>query len=442
VLDAGCGEGVFLQHLTHAPPWRAHTPATPAPAVFEKPDFIHVRELHGLDVVQSDLLHAIDVTAPPKLGYGWTRFEKLDISIWKGGLEVPNTSFKGIECIVATEVIEHLPEHAVDSFAPVLLGNYAPRLLLVTTPCFDYNERFRAPGDADETWGFPDPTNRTSRIFRHPDHKFEWTLDECAEWCKAVAEEWGYEVTINGLGSSITKDPWGRDGDTVRASHAVTFRRREDTKWATARAAKYAEWASKKANADGTQPHRLLATHRYEAHVGAEKPGTREDIAAAVKETIQDIGSLNVTIFELWREDAVSTICGGWLEVLIDVLEKDDAFVVEKEGNAADDWKVQLPGVELHSKNPWQSAAKPDDAWGEGESSETTDDTETYADEDEYGEYVEDEYDGDYWGETEDGWAASDAEEWSKDESDAGAVKTWEEWKPTPGWFVESNSWD
>ncbi|KAH9960904.1 hypothetical protein BC827DRAFT_1294816 [Russula dissimulans] len=440
VLDAGCGEGVFLQHLTHAPPWRAHTPETPAPAVFEKPDFIHVRELHGLDITRSDLLHAIDVTAPPKHGYGWTRFEQLDISVWEGGLEVPNAAFKDIECIVATEVIEHLPEHVVDSFAPVLLGNYAPRLLLLTTPCFDFNERFHAPGE--DIWGFPDPTSRTTRTFRHPDHRFEWTVDECVEWCKAAAEEWGYEVTISGLGCSITKDLWGRDGDTVRASQAVTFRRREGSQWATARAAKYAKWASK--TADDARHHLLLTTHHYEAHVDAEKPGTREDIAAAAKKTIQDIGSPDVTIFELWREDAVSTICGGWLELLIDVLDQDDSFAILKEGNAADDWKVQLPGVELHGRNPWQSTSKPEDPWGEGESSETTDDTETCEDDDEYeyGEYAQEEYDGDSWDETEDGWATSDAEERSKEDTGVNALKTWEEWKPTPGWIVEANSWD
>ncbi len=100
----GCGEGVFLQHLTHAPPWRSYTSSTPAPAVFEKPDFIHIRELHGLDVHKGDLQYAIDVTAPPKHTYGWTRFEQLDVSIWEGGLQVPNTAFKDIECIVATEV--------------------------------------------------------------------------------------------------------------------------------------------------------------------------------------------------------------------------------------------------------------------------------------------------------------------------------------------------
>jgi hypothetical protein len=412
--------------------------------VFEKPDFIHARELHGLDILHNDLMYAADITTPSKHAYGWTRFEQLDVSIWEGGLQVPNATFNGIECIVATEVIEHLPENVVDDFAPVLLGNYAPRLLLLTTPTFDFNERFSAPGDRN--WGFLDPTGRTSRIFRHDDHKFEWTVDECVKWCKAAGENWGYDVIIKGIGRSITKDPWGRDeDDTVHATQVVTFRRREGDDWTTKRSNKYSEWASTREQA---QSHNLLTTHRYEAHVGAEKPAAREEIAAAVKTTIQDIASPDVTIFEIWREDSVSTICGGWLEVLLDVLEQDDAFVVHKEGKNADDWKVELPGVELQGKTPWQTPARQDDAWGE--CSESTESTDTYDDEDDYAnDYEEEEdYDGDYWGETKDsGWAASESEGCSKeegwsestDESDIDTLKAWGEWRPAPGWIVDCN---
>jgi len=439
VLDVGCGEGVFLQHLTHAPPWRAYTSETPAPSVFQNPDFIHSRELHGLDIVHDDVLYAADITAPSKHAYGWTRFEQLDISIWEGGLQVPNPVFKGIECIVATEVIEHLSEDVADAFAPVLLGNYAPRLLLLTTPCFDFNERFSAPGE--EKWGFPDPTGRTARIFRHSDHKFEWTVDECVKWCKAAAEEWGYDVAIDGVGRSMTKDPWGRDAnaDALRASQVAVFRRREGDDWATRRAENYAKWASRRDTE--TEPHKLFVTHRYEAPVGAQSPAPREDIAAAVKSTIEDIGSSDVTIFEIWREDAVSTICGGWLEVLLDVLDNDDTFLLHKIGKNADDWKIELPGVELQVKNPWESPSK-HDAWGEA--SESADSSETYDEEEE--EYDEYEYDGDCWDETDGlGWAAaSDTESLSskdRDESDINTLKAWEEWRPAPGWIIDS-SWD
>ncbi|KAI9433092.1 hypothetical protein F5148DRAFT_1295565 [Russula earlei] len=63
---------------------------------------------------------------PPNKGYGWTRFEQLNMSSWEGGLQSPNPTFKGIECIVATEVVEHLPEDVLNTFAHILLGNHPP----------------------------------------------------------------------------------------------------------------------------------------------------------------------------------------------------------------------------------------------------------------------------------------------------------------------------
>jgi small RNA 2'-O-methyltransferase len=313
-----------------------------------------------------------------------------------------------------------------------LLGRYGPRLLLLTTPTYDFNASFSAPGD--QSWGIRDPTGRTDRVFRHLDHKFEWTVEECEAWSRAAAEEWGYEVTIDGIGRSITKDPWGRNSD-VRASQAITFRRREGSEWATRRAIKYAEWASSRDQGD---PHKVLATHQYEAHSGAEKLASREDIITAVKQTIQDIGSPTVTIFELWREDAVSTRCGGWLEVLVDVITQDASFVLHKEGTVAEDWKVELPGVELRGTNPWHNHIKGEDVWGE--ISESTDTETSYEEEEPYEDYDED-YDGEQWGETEEmGWTTSEAEGCNSEECDGdiNTLKAWAEWKPAPGWIIEA----
>jgi hypothetical protein len=450
-LDVGCGEGILMQHLTHTAPWRAYSPSTPAPAVFEKPDLIHLRDLHGLDIGHDDLLYAIDITEPRQHAYDWRRFEDLDVSIWEGGLQQPNTAFKGIDCIVATEVIEHLPEEVLTSFAPILLGNYAPRLLLLTTPSYDFNACFSAPGD--RKWGFPDPTMRTDRVFRHDDHKFEWTVDECVSWCRAVASDWGYDVIVDGIGRSTTKDPWGRGGDKIRASQAVTFRRREGTEWDTRRAARYAEWAS--GRVERGQPHKLLATHHYEAHAAAEKPASREDIAAAIKVAIQTIGAPDITIFELWREEAISSACGGWLEVLVDVVDQDTSFVLHRQGKDAEDWVVELPGVELRGRGPWQ------DAWVATPTPEDTeDDFEEYDDEEEYSEEYDDEeyseeYDDDEDDENEDdeeqdetpdvdasGWGTTEGEDWSMEKDDPDSIlKGWAEWKPTSECIIQT-SWE
>ncbi|KAG7097749.1 hypothetical protein E1B28_005070 [Marasmius oreades] len=73
------------------------------------------------------------------------RWESMTANIWKGGLEVVNDAFVGVECIVASEVIEHLPPDVFPFFSPVLLGIYQPRLLLITTPSYTFNARFTAP---------------------------------------------------------------------------------------------------------------------------------------------------------------------------------------------------------------------------------------------------------------------------------------------------------
>lgn len=170
-------------------------------------------------------------------------------------------------------------------------------------------------------------------------------MDECVEWCTAAVADWGYEVTIDGIGHPTTKGPWGRGGDKIRASQAVTFRRREGSERDTRRSTRYAEWASGKV--ERGQPPNLLAAHHYEAHAAAEKLASREDIVAAIKKAIRAIGAAEVTILELWREEAISPSCGGWIELLIDVVDQHVSFVQRREGKEAEEWVVELPGAEL-----------------------------------------------------------------------------------------------
>ena len=89
-----------------------------------------------------------------------------------------------------------------------MLGKYRPRILLLTTPNYCFNENF---GGFSTRPGFPDPTGRTDRVFRHDDHKFEWTPEEFRKWCETVADDYGYEVTIQGVGDGIYRRQAGEN---------------------------------------------------------------------------------------------------------------------------------------------------------------------------------------------------------------------------------------
>jgi hypothetical protein len=45
-----------------------------------------------------------------------------------------NEELNDYQCMTALEVIEHLPEHTLQRFGAIVLGEYRPSLLLVTTP--------------------------------------------------------------------------------------------------------------------------------------------------------------------------------------------------------------------------------------------------------------------------------------------------------------------
>lgn len=101
--------------------------------------------------------------------------------------------------------IEHLDEPALQQFAPTIFGKYRPRIVLITTPNYCFNDNFGE--DLSTRPGFPDPTGRTNRVFRHEDHKFEFTPEEFKKWCETIGDDYGYEVHIQGIGAGIYRVP-------------------------------------------------------------------------------------------------------------------------------------------------------------------------------------------------------------------------------------------
>ncbi|KAH9916169.1 uncharacterized protein B0H18DRAFT_858656, partial [Fomitopsis serialis] len=365
VLDVGCGEGSLISCLCNPAPWLPPPPqsilesfatvhseasvatstvtadAAPFAARLDHPteDFLHPLKVIGLDISTTDLEYATQATEPSDWRLRW---EPLEVEIWEGGLEAVNPAFVGMECIVATEVIEHLPEDVLAHFAPVLLGAYQPHLLLITTPSFTFNARFTAP-DAPRTArsGYPDPTQRTDRIFRHHDHKFEWTPEEFAEWCATVAETWGYDVEVGGVGRAAEKDEWGRDEALGYASQVAAFTRRDGEGWDEKRSMRFQQVREVQGCDEGQ--HKLLATHQHLAHEKACQPLPLHERGEIIKRTMIDSRSNPIQLGDLWWEESVATACGGWMELMVDAIAQHAGLRLDaSKETSMSDWTAEL----------------------------------------------------------------------------------------------------
>jgi hypothetical protein len=70
-------------------------------------------------------------------------------------------------------------------------GGLQPRVLVATTPNWEYNVVLRG---VEEGAAWPGPLGRDGMPLRNSDHRFEWTQQEFAEWCRPLAEQYGYDV--------------------------------------------------------------------------------------------------------------------------------------------------------------------------------------------------------------------------------------------------------
>ncbi|KAH9949972.1 hypothetical protein B0H21DRAFT_725561 [Amylocystis lapponica] len=357
VLDVGCGEGELIACLCNPAPWLLPPPlkrngSDPLvlPACDPTEGFMHPVRVLALDISSEDLQSAVACTAPRCTS---TSSASHIVKIWEGGLQCINSEFVGVECIVSTEVLQ--------DFAPVLLGVYHPRLLLITTPSYTFNARFTPPdAPAGVRSGYIDPTGRTARIFRHDDHKFEWTVEEFTQWCVCVAEQWGYDVEIGGVGKAEETDEWGRDEELGWASQVAAFTRREGKDYSVARRRR-------------TQ-HRLLATHLHTAHEQAQQPGSLQAIGDLVKARMLHYRESTISVSEVWFEHDVGVLCGGWIELLLHAIaEHKDLQLDMSTASVPEKWEVHLTGSLVTERDLWLARKQDDvDHILTGEQSSTT----------------------------------------------------------------------
>ncbi|WP_107840841.1 methyltransferase domain-containing protein [Metasolibacillus meyeri] len=114
------------------------------------------------------------------------RFEALDTPIipqiqW-GSLFYYDQTLANKDILILCEVIEHINEERLPKIIAMLLQQYAPKALIITTPNADYNKVYAL------------------EEMRHDDHRFEWTRQQFENWCAEMVQNTPYMTSFYGIG--------------------------------------------------------------------------------------------------------------------------------------------------------------------------------------------------------------------------------------------------
>lgn len=100
-----------------------------------------------------------------------------------GSLFYYDDRLKDKDVMILCEVIEHIDANRLPKIMKMILKDYRPKTLIVTTPNQEYNSVYEM-----------------GERYRHPDHRFEWTREEFMDWCQIQNEDNNYKLTFEGIG--------------------------------------------------------------------------------------------------------------------------------------------------------------------------------------------------------------------------------------------------
>lgn len=107
------------------------------------------------------------------------------LTLLLSSLQYEDDRLEGVDLAILMEVIEHIDPARLPAVTANVFGSMRPRHVVVTTPNSEYNVRYPALAAGG---------------FRHPDHRFEWSRGEFANWAASVGETYGYDVDLRPVG--------------------------------------------------------------------------------------------------------------------------------------------------------------------------------------------------------------------------------------------------
>ncbi len=160
VVDVGCGEGRLVAELLTDPRFTSVT---------------------GVDVSDRALRAAERRLRLDRMPDG----VRSRLRLLQSSVTYRDDRLAGADALVLMEVIEHVDPQRLPALEHVVFGAARPAAVVLTTPNAEYNVRYPglAPG-----------------AFRHPDHRFEWTRQQLADWALEVGRRYGYLVEHRPVG--------------------------------------------------------------------------------------------------------------------------------------------------------------------------------------------------------------------------------------------------
>ncbi|XP_074008661.1 small RNA 2'-O-methyltransferase [Numenius arquata] len=142
-----------------------------------------IEVLAGLDICASVMKEKMHRLSPLPGDYLQPTERSLTVTLHHGSVAHKDPCMLGFDLVTCIELIEHLEQSELKKFPEVVFGFMSPSIVVISTPNSEFNPLL--PGVT---------------LFRHSDHKFEWTRAEFQSWALETARHYDYSVEFTGVG--------------------------------------------------------------------------------------------------------------------------------------------------------------------------------------------------------------------------------------------------
>ncbi|KAK7267183.1 hypothetical protein RIF29_19848 [Crotalaria pallida] len=189
LLDFGCGSGSLLDALLNYS--------------------TSLEKIAGVDISQKGLIRAAKVLNSKLVRNSDPALQRADVKsliLYEGSITKFGSGLHGFDIGTCLEVIEHMEEDQACLFGDVALSYFCPKILIVSTPNFEYNVVLQKSNMIQEDESDEKRLLQSCK-FRNHDHKFEWTREQFTQWASDLAARHNYIVDFSGVGGAADVEP-------------------------------------------------------------------------------------------------------------------------------------------------------------------------------------------------------------------------------------------